>query len=225
MCGVCWGSWGFPARSLKSAPWNGIKARSAPGSGALGPRLKKSPTRRPPDHLCLTNLDCPNDPRGCAPGRRWDKPPSSSSISTGNTCPVIAGLTRLNCVFRFHDGSIKKEQIVEFLKGAQSPFQATAVDRVGRFASAPIESRSRLSRWHGGTPSGCLPAAVCAWTSIRSSICGHGFSQAPRTGQRLPQHPERVGRDGAQQTQVRPAAILRDRCVLDAGGVGNLVSC
>lgn len=29
---------------------------------------------------------------------------------------MIAGLTRLNCVFRFHDGSIKKEQIVEFLK-------------------------------------------------------------------------------------------------------------
>ena len=29
---------------------------------------------------------------------------------------VIAGLTRTNCMFRFHQGSIKKEQIVEFLK-------------------------------------------------------------------------------------------------------------
>jgi len=29
---------------------------------------------------------------------------------------VIAGLTRTNCLFRFHEGSIKKEQIVEFLK-------------------------------------------------------------------------------------------------------------
>lgn len=29
---------------------------------------------------------------------------------------VIAGLTRLNCLFRFHAGSIRKEQIVEFLK-------------------------------------------------------------------------------------------------------------
>jgi transposase len=29
---------------------------------------------------------------------------------------VIAGMTRLNCLFRFHEGSIKKEQIVVFLK-------------------------------------------------------------------------------------------------------------
>ena len=28
---------------------------------------------------------------------------------------VIAGLARTNCLFRFHEGSIKKEQIVEFL--------------------------------------------------------------------------------------------------------------
>ena len=29
---------------------------------------------------------------------------------------MIAGLTRTNCLFRFHEGSIRKEQIVEFLK-------------------------------------------------------------------------------------------------------------
>ena len=29
---------------------------------------------------------------------------------------VIAGLTRMNCLFRFHDGSIKSAQVVEFLK-------------------------------------------------------------------------------------------------------------
>ena len=29
---------------------------------------------------------------------------------------VIAGLTRMNCLFRFHDGSIKSPQVVEFLK-------------------------------------------------------------------------------------------------------------
>jgi len=29
---------------------------------------------------------------------------------------VIAGLTRMNCLFRFHDGSIKSQQVVEFLK-------------------------------------------------------------------------------------------------------------
>ena len=33
---------------------------------------------------------------------------------------VIAGLTRTNCLFRFHQGSIKKEQIVEFLKALKA---------------------------------------------------------------------------------------------------------
>lgn len=33
---------------------------------------------------------------------------------------VIAGLTVTQCVFRFHQGSIKKEQIVEFLKALKA---------------------------------------------------------------------------------------------------------
>ena len=33
---------------------------------------------------------------------------------------VIAGLTRTNCMFRLHQGSIKKEQHLEFLKGKRS---------------------------------------------------------------------------------------------------------
>ena len=33
-----------------------------------------------------------------------------------NHVSVIAGLTRINCLFRLHEGSIKKEEIVEFLK-------------------------------------------------------------------------------------------------------------
>lgn len=33
---------------------------------------------------------------------------------------VIAGLSRTNCMFRFHEGSIRKEQIVEFLKALKA---------------------------------------------------------------------------------------------------------
>lgn len=33
---------------------------------------------------------------------------------------MIAGLTRTNTLFRFHEGSIKKEQIVEFLKALKA---------------------------------------------------------------------------------------------------------
>lgn len=37
-----------------------------------------------------------------------------------NHVSVIAGLTRTNCLFRLHEGSIKKEQIVEFLKALKA---------------------------------------------------------------------------------------------------------
>jgi transposase len=33
---------------------------------------------------------------------------------------IVAGMTRLNCLFRFHEGSIKKEEIVEFLKALKA---------------------------------------------------------------------------------------------------------
>ena len=33
---------------------------------------------------------------------------------------VIAGLTRTNFLFRLHEGSIKKEEIVEFLKALKA---------------------------------------------------------------------------------------------------------
>jgi transposase len=33
---------------------------------------------------------------------------------------VVAGLTRTNCLFRLHEGSIKKEQIVDFLKALKA---------------------------------------------------------------------------------------------------------
>ena len=33
---------------------------------------------------------------------------------------VIAGLTRTNCLFRLHEGSIKKEELVDFLKALKA---------------------------------------------------------------------------------------------------------
>ncbi|NJS37259.1 MAG: IS630 family transposase [Brachymonas sp.] len=37
-----------------------------------------------------------------------------------NHISVIAGLTRTNCLFRLHEGSIKKEEIVDFLKALKA---------------------------------------------------------------------------------------------------------
>ena len=37
-----------------------------------------------------------------------------------NHVSVIAGLTRTNCLFRLHEGGIKKEEIVGFLKALKT---------------------------------------------------------------------------------------------------------
>jgi transposase len=37
-----------------------------------------------------------------------------------NYISVIAGLTRTNCLFRLHEGSTRKEQVVEFLKALKA---------------------------------------------------------------------------------------------------------
>ncbi len=37
-----------------------------------------------------------------------------------NHVSVIAGITRTNCMFRLHEGSIKKEEVVEFLRALKA---------------------------------------------------------------------------------------------------------
>lgn len=51
-------------------------------------------------------------PKGCTPVIQFH--------FNWNHVSVIAGLTRTNCLFRLHEGSIKKEQVVEFLKALKS---------------------------------------------------------------------------------------------------------
>lgn len=48
-------------------------------------------------------------PKGCTPIIQFH--------FTWTHISVIAGVSRTNCLFRLHEGSIKKEQHVEFLKG------------------------------------------------------------------------------------------------------------
>jgi hypothetical protein len=83
-----------------------------------------------------------------------------------NHVSVIAGLTRTNCLFRLHEGSIKKEEVVAFLKALKAHLkQPLLVIWDGLKAH-----RSRLGT--SRSPS-CRPIPQ---TSIRSSICGLGSS-------------------------------------------------
>ncbi len=49
--GASCGSWDGVASAPPDAPWNGMKKRSGGGSRSAGPRLKKSPERRPHHRL------------------------------------------------------------------------------------------------------------------------------------------------------------------------------
>ena len=51
MCGASCGDWDGVVSDLPGAPWSEMRRRSGSGSRSAGRRLKKSPQRRPHDHL------------------------------------------------------------------------------------------------------------------------------------------------------------------------------
>ena len=99
------------------------KRPCASGSAVLGRGLKKSPARRSPDrlHRRVGNQRTPH--AGSYLGTQGPNPCYPVFIQfhfNWNHVSVIAGLTRTNYLFRLHEGSIKKEEIVEFLKALKA---------------------------------------------------------------------------------------------------------
>lgn len=71
---------------------------------------------------------------------------------------VIAGLTRTNALFRFHEGSIKKEQIVEFLKALRAHLkQPLLIVWDGLQAHRSKLVREYLDSINGQIQVACLP--------------------------------------------------------------------
>ena len=92
---------------------------------------------------------------------------------------VIAGLTRTNCMFRLHEGSIKKEELVDFLKALKVHLkQPLLVIWDGARTHHSHFVRDYLdSPWTGISRSPfCRPTLR---TSIRWNICGPGSSDTP----------------------------------------------
>jgi hypothetical protein len=131
-----------------------------------------------------------------------------------NHVSVIAGLTRTNCLFRLHEGSIKKEEVVEFLKALKAHLkQPLLVIWDGLKAHAVAGARLP---GHAGTGTSRSPFfRPTRPTSIRSNTCGPGSSgtrwptTVPTTG--------RVARHRPQQTQERSKASVHHCRLLDAG--------
>ena len=84
---------------------------------------------------------------------------------------VIAGLTRTNCLFRLHEGSIKKEELVDLLKALKTHLKQPLLviwDGAGRITV--ISCATTSTAWMGiSRLRSCRPTRP---TSIRWNICG-----------------------------------------------------
>lgn len=128
---------------------------------------------------------------------------------------VIAGLTRTNCLFRLHEGSIKKEEIVEFLKALKAHLKRPLLviwDGLKAHKSRLV--RDYLDTLNGHIPDR-LPSTLCARS--QSGRIPVGMAQAARAGQLLPRRSERIAHHCTQQAQERSEATVDHRRVLDAG--------
>ncbi|MBL0167682.1 MAG: IS630 family transposase [Propionivibrio sp.] len=84
------------------------------------PRLKKKPQR---DGRLIVFVDESGLSERPTRVRTWALKGQTPIIQfhfNWNHVSVIAGLTRTNCMFRLHEGSIKKEEIVAFLKALKA---------------------------------------------------------------------------------------------------------
>jgi hypothetical protein len=132
-----------------------------------------------------------------------------------NDVSVIAGLTRSNCLFQLHEGSIKKEEIVEFLKALKAHLkQPLLVIWDGLKAHRSHLVRDYVDSLGGHIQIAFLPPYApdlnpveYPWASLKR--------QCP--GQLLPQRSGRTAHPRAQQAQERTEAPLDHRRLLYAG--------
>jgi hypothetical protein len=96
-----------------------MKRRFEPGSAAHG-QLQKITQREGRQIVFVDESGISDQPTRV---RTWAPKGLTPEIQvqfSWNHVSVIAGLTRTNCLFRLHEGSIKKDEIVEFLKALKA---------------------------------------------------------------------------------------------------------
>lgn len=117
--GASWVFWASVRKSLRSKPSNVTRTSCAIGSAAPGPVLKKA--RR--EGRLIVFIDESGISERPTRVRTWAPKGQTPIIQfhfNWTHVSVIAGLTRTNCLFRLHEGSIKKEEIVAFLKALKA---------------------------------------------------------------------------------------------------------
>ena len=128
---------------------------------------------------------------------------------------VIAGLSRTNCLFRMYEGSIKKEQHVEFLKALRAHLKQPLLiiwDGLKAHRSALV--REYLDSTDGEVQMAFLPPYS---PDLNPGGVPVGLAQASCLGQLLPGQSRRTQRHRPQQAQERSASPVDHRRVLGPG--------
>jgi DDE superfamily endonuclease len=118
-CGASWVLWALAPKSLKSAPLSETKTLCTSGKREPGQRLKK--VQR--EGRLIVFVDESGISERSTRMRTWapkGQTPIIQFLFNWHHISVIAGLTPTNCLFRLQEGSIKKEEIVEFLKALKA---------------------------------------------------------------------------------------------------------
>ena len=127
---------------------------------------------------------------------------------------LIAGMHFTGLCFRLHEGTIAKDEVVEFLKALLAHFRRPLL--ILWDSSRP--HRSHLVRDYVAATAGRIQLHFLpgdALNSTRSNFSG--LAQAARAGELLPQHLRRVATHHPRQAQIGPAPQRHHRFVLAAG--------
>src|SRR5579872_932604 len=210
--GGSWAPWALARKSLRNAPSSATKRACASGNGVLGPGLKKSPPRRPPDrlHRRVGHQRTPHASSYLGAERPYACYPVSLQLES---CLGHCGSDSHQLPVPAAQGQYQERRNRRVLEGAQSAFAPAAARDLGWLEGASQPLGARVSGFDRRRYPDRLPSRVLA----RSESCRIplGMAQTSCAGQLLPQKSHRVAHHCPQQAQERSKAPFDHRRVLD----------
>jgi len=186
----------------------------AAGNDALGPVLKKAQR----EGQLIVFVDESGISERQTRVRTWAPKGQTPIIQfhfNWNHISVIAGLTRTNCLFRLHEGSIKKEEIIEFLKALKAHLKQPLLviwdglkahrSRLVRECLDSLAAHIQIAFLPPYAPDMNPVEYLWAWLKRHTlaNYCPNDLNELHATR--------------APQVQERPEAPLNHRSLLDAG--------
>jgi hypothetical protein len=119
MSGASWVAWALVHRNQTRGQLSAMKRRFEPGSAAHG-QLQKIVRREGRQIVFVDESGISEQPTRVRTWAPKGQTPVIQVHFSWNHVSAIAGLTRTNSLLRLHEGSIKKDEIVEFLKALKA---------------------------------------------------------------------------------------------------------